>query len=296
MAQAFRRLGSQVVVLERAEQILPREDADAAGIVQRRMLDEGVELVFGCQLEKVDRRGTEKMLHVRCRDGGHREIAVDEILVGVGRTPNVEGLGLETAGVEYDERRGVHVDDKLRTSNRKIYAAGDVCMAWKFTHAADAAAKIVVRNALFVPTAKLGDLVMPWCTYTDPEVAHVGMSERDAREAGLEVDTFLVPLHEVNRAVADGEEEGFVKIHVRQGSDEILGATIVASHAGEMISEVTLAMVNKLGLGKILDVIHPYPTQAEAIKRAAGAYTRTRLTARTKRLLEGWMKLRLALG
>jgi pyruvate/2-oxoglutarate dehydrogenase complex dihydrolipoamide dehydrogenase (E3) component len=184
------------------------------------------------------------------------------------------------------------VDDTLRTRNRRIYAAGDICMNWKFTHAADAAAKIAVQNALFFPTKKLSSLVMPWCTYTDPEIAHVGMYAHEAAERGVEIDTFEVPLAEVDRAVTDGEEDGFVKVHVKKGSDRILGATIVAAHAGEMISEVTLAIVGKLGLGAILNTIHPYPTQAEAIKRVAGAYTRTRATPRVLRILESWMSFR----
>jgi pyruvate/2-oxoglutarate dehydrogenase complex dihydrolipoamide dehydrogenase (E3) component len=210
----------------------------------------------------------------------------------VGRAPNVEDLGLEAAGVRYDAARGVRVNDYLQTTNPRIYAAGDVCMNWKFTHAADAAAKIAVTNALFLRTQKLSSLVMPWCTYTDPEVAHVGMYERDAEAAGIEVDTFQVPLREVNRAVTDGDEEGFVKIHVKRGSDRILGATIVASHAGEMLSEVTLAIVGKLGLRAILKTIHPYPTLAEGIKRAAGLYVRGKATPRIKRWLARWMALR----
>ena len=183
-------------------------------------------------------------------------------------------------------------NDYLQTRNPRIYAAGDICMAWKFTHAADAAAKIVVQNALFLRTQKLSSLVMPWCTYTDPEIAHVGLYEHEAVEQGIDLTTFKVPLREINRAVTDGEEEGFVKVHVKKGSDRILGATIVAAHAGEMISEVTLAMVNKLGLGAILRTIHPYPTQAEALKRVAGAYTRTRATPRVRKLLARFMAFR----
>ena len=291
MAQAFRRLGSEVVVLDLAPQVLPREDADAAEIVRDRLEEEGVELVLGCQLEKIEKREGAKGIVVACRDGEPRTLAVDEILVAAGRRPNTEGLNLETVGVEVDPRRGVVVDDRLRTANPRIFAAGDVCMDWKFTHAADAAAKIVVENALFFPRKKLSDLVMPWCTYTDPEVAHVGLSEREAGEHGTAIDTWKVPLTEVNRAVTDGEDEGFVKIHTRRGSDEILGATIVATHAGEMISHVTLAMVHGLGLEKLMQVIHPYPTQAEGIKRAAGAYFRTKATPTVKTLLGGWMKL-----
>jgi len=292
LAQAFGRLGCEVTLLEAGARLLAREDADAAEIVQRRLAAEGVRLLFGASLEQVEARGDAKALRVRAANGDVSEILADEILVAVGRAPNVDGLGLESAGVAYDARTGVVVNDHLQTTNPRVYAAGDVCMSWKFTHAADAAAKIAVQNALFVRTQRLSSLVMPWCTYTDPEVAHVGLTERDAAERGIPIDTYRVPLEQVNRAVTDGEEEGFVKLHVKRGSDRILGATIVASHAGEMISEVTLAIVGKLGLGRLLGVIHPYPTQAEGIKRVAGAWLRTRATPLVKRLLAGWMALR----
>jgi pyruvate/2-oxoglutarate dehydrogenase complex dihydrolipoamide dehydrogenase (E3) component len=162
-------------------------------------------------------------------------------------------------------------------------------MAWKFTHAADAAARIVIQNALFRGRAKLSALTMPWCTDTDPEVAHVGLYEADARERGIETDTFTVDMSSIDRAQADGETEGFAKVLVRKGTDKILGATIVSTHAGEMISEITTAMAAKAGLGAISKVIHPYPTQAEAIKRVADAYSRTRLTPTVKRLFAKWM-------
>ncbi len=289
LAQSFQRLGSRVSLFEKAPQILVREDPDAAEIVQAALAREGVELVLDASLQRVERKGDEKVLHVT-RGNREEQIVVDEILVGAGRAPNVEGLGLEKVGVVFDPRRGVEVDDRLRTANKRIFAAGDVCMDWKFTHAADAAAKIVVQNALFLGRKKLSSLVMPWCTYTDPEVAHVGLYERDARARAIEVDTYQVPIAKVNRAVTDGEEEGFVKIHVRKGKDEIVGATIVAAHAGEMISEISVAMTNGVGLGALANVIHPYPTQAEAIKAAAGLYTRTRLTPRVKGLFERWLR------
>ncbi|MGH0032628.1 MAG: mercuric reductase [Myxococcota bacterium] len=292
MAQAFRRLGSEVVLLHADAHILPREDADAAAIVERRFAEEGIRTIDACKIEKVSRRGDEKVLSVWHPGGGTEDLVVDEILLGVGRAPNVEGLGLENVGVEYDARRGVHVNDYLQTSNPRIFAAGDVCMGWKFTHAADAAAKIVVQNALFFRTQKLSSLVMPWCTYTDPEIAHVGMYAADAEAAGIEIDTFQVPLDQVNRAVTDGEAEGFVKVHVKKGKDEIVGGTIVASHAGEMISELTLAIVHEVGLAGIGNVIHPYPVQAEGIKRAAGLYTRTRLTPGLAKWFERWMRIR----
>jgi pyruvate/2-oxoglutarate dehydrogenase complex dihydrolipoamide dehydrogenase (E3) component len=292
LAQAFGRLGCEVTLLEAGARLLPREDADAAEIVQRRLAAEGVQLRLGVSVEQVELRGGTRVLRVRAGDGPVTEVLADAILVAVGRAPNVEDMNLESAGVAFDPRTGIVVNDHLQTTNPRIYAAGDVCMSWKFTHAADAAAKIAVQNALFVRTKRLSSLVMPWCTYTDPEVAHVGLSERDAAERGIAIDTYRVPLEQVNRAVTDGEEDGFVKLHVKRGSDTILGATIVASHAGEMLSEVTLAIVAKLGLGKLLGVIHPYPTQAEGIKRVAGAWLRTRATPLVKRLLAGWMALR----
>jgi pyruvate/2-oxoglutarate dehydrogenase complex dihydrolipoamide dehydrogenase (E3) component len=210
-------------------------------------------------------------------------------LIGAGRVPNVGGLNLEKVGVEVDERSGVRVNDFLQTANPRIYAAGDICLQHKFTHTADAAARIVIQNALFRGRKRVSALTIPWCTYTDPEIAHVGMYERDAKDRGIPVDTFVREMKEVDRAIADGEEEGFVKIHVRKGTDKILGATIVACHAGEMINEISLAIVGNIGLGTIANVIHSYPTQAEAIKQAADAYNRTRLTPFVKKILNRWL-------
>lgn len=293
LAQSFQRLGSQVHILERMDQILTREDPDAARIVQDVMVREGVEMIFGCGIERVERRGDERVLHLTCPEQGARELVVDEILVGAGRAPNVEGMGLEAVGVRFDPKQGVEVDDTLRTSNARIWAVGDVCMQWKFTHAADAAAKIAVQNALFAVgpfgRKKLSDLIMPWCTYTEPEIAHVGLYERDAAEKGLEIDTYQVGIDEANRAVTDGQEEGLVKVHVKKGTDTIVGATVVAAHAGDLITQLTMAIQHGIGLGAFTGVIYPYPTQSEAIKRAAGAYTRTRLTPTVKRLFETYL-------
>ncbi len=284
MAQTFQRLGSQVTLVDRADHILEREDADAAAIVQESFRRDGVELVLSAAIKSARREGGERILVVE-HGGGELEIRADEILLGVGRAPNTDGLGLDTVGVEYD-RGGVHVDDNLRTSNPSIFAAGDVCMKYKFTHMADAAARIVIQNALFFGRKKLSAVQVPWCTYTEPEIAHVGLYEHEAREKGIEIDTYLQPMSEVDRAITDGEEDGFVKVHCRKGSDEIVGATIVAGHAGDMISELTLAMVGKIGLGAIAGVVHPYPTQAEAIRKLGDAYNRTRLTPLVKRLFD----------
>jgi pyruvate/2-oxoglutarate dehydrogenase complex dihydrolipoamide dehydrogenase (E3) component len=181
------------------------------------------------------------------------------------------------------------VNDYLQTSNRRIYAAGDVALERKFTHMADATARIVIQNALFWGRKRLSSLTIPWCTYTEPEIAHVGVHVKQAQDQGFPLKTFTIPMSDVDRAVLDGEEEGFVKIHVREGTDTILGATIVARHAGEMINEISLAMVAGIGLKTVSQVIHSYPTQAEAIRKAGDAYTRTRLTPFLKALSSRWL-------
>jgi pyruvate/2-oxoglutarate dehydrogenase complex dihydrolipoamide dehydrogenase (E3) component len=293
LAQAFQRLGSRVTLLHKHEQLLDREDPDAAAIVQAQMEQDGVRLELGADLVTVEVMPTGKRLTFRS-GGATQSVEVDEILVGAGRQPNVEDLNLAPIGIEYDLRQGVIVNDYLQTTQPHIYAAGDVCMDWKFTHAADFAARIVIKNALFSPfglgKSKLSDLTMPWVTYTSPEVAHVGLYEKEAQVA---TTTILVPMSAVDRALTDGESAGFVKILLRQGSDEILGATIVANHAGEMISEITAAMVNKIGLGKLAAVIHPYPTQADGIRKAADAYRKTLLSDRTRGFLKFLAQLSL---
>jgi pyruvate/2-oxoglutarate dehydrogenase complex dihydrolipoamide dehydrogenase (E3) component len=213
---------------------------------------------------------------------------VDQVLVAVGRAPNVEGLGLETVGVEFD-KKGVKVNDRLQTTNPRIYACGDICSPYQFTHAADFMARIVIQNALFKGRAKASSLIIPWATYTSPEVAHVGLYERDAKTQGIEVDTFTQELSKVDRAILDGETEGFVRVHVRKGTDELVGATVVAAHAGELIGELTLALKGELGLKTIGVTIHPYPTQAEAIRKTGDLYNRTRLTNFVKSLMQRWL-------
>ncbi len=288
LAQAFQRLGSQVSLIHKNAHLLDREDTEAAAIVQGAFIREGVAVRLNARITRVERNGGETRICYETQ-GKEETLAVDEILAGAGRAPNVEGLNLETVGVQYDPRKGVLVNDCLQTTNPRIYAAGDICLAWKFTHAADFAARIVIQNALFLGRKKASALTMPWCTYTDPEIAHVGLYERDARERGLEVDTYVREFKDVDRAVLESEEDGFVKLHVRKGRDEILGATIVARHAGEMISEISVAMAARLGLGRLASVIHPYPTQAEAIRQCGDAYNRTRLTPQVKKWMGRWL-------
>jgi pyruvate/2-oxoglutarate dehydrogenase complex dihydrolipoamide dehydrogenase (E3) component len=256
LAQSFARFGSEVYLIE--------------------------------ALAKVDGGG--KRLTVESLHGSY-DIVVDEILVGGGRTPNLEGLGLEAAGVKYT-KYGVDVDDRLRTSNPRVYAAGDICSRYKFTHAADAMARIVLANALFYARRKVTDLVIPWCTYTDPEIAHVGYYEKDAAAAGFQVGTITQSFDDVDRAVLDGETSGFARVHYDKKSGKILGGTIVARHAGEMISELTLAMVAGQKVGVLSSTIHPYPTQAEVLRKIGDAYMRQKLTPTVKKIFEKWLAWR----
>ena len=290
MAQAFARFGSQVTLVEVGQHILSREDADAASILQEVFVREGIDLQLGVKFSGVGSAGGDKILRLE-RAGETFEVRADAILVGVGRAPNVEGLELGRGGISFD-RSGVVVNDRLQTSNPRVYAAGDICSPFKFTHTADAQARILIANALFMGRQKASALTIPWCTYTDPEIAHVGLYGRDADERGIAVDTLTVPLESVDRAILDGESEGFARVHLRRGSDRILGATIVARHAGEMIGEFSLAITNGLGLSAIGRTIHPYPTQAEAIRKLADARNRTRLTPTVKKILGGWLSWR----
>ncbi|MFN4261647.1 MAG: mercuric reductase [Gemmataceae bacterium] len=286
MAQAFAQLGSEVFLVEAQHGILPREDRDAAEIVQKAIARAGVSLLCCGKKLKIENGGGIR-LTVESHGRGYDE-PIDKLLVSVGRTPNVENLNLEAVGVDYD-KKGVKVNERMQTTNSRIYAAGDICSPFQFTHAADYMARIVIQNALFMGRKKSTSLVIPWCTYTSPEIAHVGLYEEEARKQGIEVGTFVQEFRDVDRAILDGEDEGFVKVHVKKGTDKIVGATIVAGHAGDMISEITLAMTHGLGLKQIGSTIHPYPTQAEAIRKLGDQYSRTRVTPFVKRLFNKWL-------
>ena len=289
MAQAFCRFGAHTTIVQNWPLFLPREERDAAQILSDAFARDGIEVRLNTEVVSVRAEDGQKLVEL-LSDDYHSTIAVDAILTGTGRVPSVDALGLEAAGVGYDRDHGVHVNDFLRTSNRRIYAAGEVCLEQKFNDTADASARIAVHNALRFGRQRLSGLTVPWCTYTDPEVAHVGLYVRQARECGIPVKTFTIPMHDVDRAVADSEETGFVKIHVREGSDRILGATIVARHAGEMIGEITLAMVAGVGLRTLSRVMHPYPTQAEAITMAADACCRSHHTLTIWSRLQRWFQ------
>ncbi|MFN0110535.1 MAG: mercuric reductase [Blastocatellia bacterium] len=288
LAQAFQRFGSAVTLLNDVEHILPREDHDAAELIHRQLVSEGVRIENQVKIIRVESRGAEKVF-VYQQAGTEREVACDLILSAAGRAPNVEGLNLEVAGVEYS-REGVKVDDFLRTSNPKIYAAGDVCSRFKFTHAADATARAVLRNAFFFGRARVSKMVMPWVTFTDPEIAHVGFYETDARAAGFDVTTITEHFSDNDRAILDGETKGFARVHYDRKTGKILGGTIVARHAGEMISELTLAITHGLKLGALSTTIHPYPTQASVLQRIGDAYNRTRLSPTVSRIFKKWFE------
>lgn len=307
MAQAFARFGASVVLVESGPGVLPREDRDAAAAVERSLQLDGVDFRLSAAGLRVDRSnglsadGSGWTIRGRGPDGAW-ETTVDQILVATGRRPNIEDLNLEAAGIAV-RPNGVSIDDFLRTSNRRVYAAGDVCSPYRFTHAADFMARAALRNALFFGRTRLSSLVIPWCTYTDPEVARVGLSEREAEESNVAIDTFVQPLAEVDRAVleappfshdaidgtftSDGPD-GFVKVLVRRGTDRIVGATLVAPHAGEMIGELTVAMQYRLGLGKLGNTIHPYPTVADAIRKLGDQYQRRRLTPGVRAMFRQW--------
>jgi pyruvate/2-oxoglutarate dehydrogenase complex dihydrolipoamide dehydrogenase (E3) component len=290
LAQSFQRFGSQVTMLTDGAEILPKEDRDATAIVRKQIEKDGVKIIAGARIQSAGIQNGSKRLSFAIGDRTG-ELDCDAILVSVGRTPNLEGLGLEAANVRYGTR-GVDVDARMRTSNPRVFAAGDICSRYKFTHAADAMARIVIANALFFARRKVTDLVIPWCTYTDPEIAHVGYYEKEARAAGFDVATITESLDHVDRAILDGEEDGFARVHYNRKTGGILGGTIVARHAGEMIGELTLAITAKQGMSVLSSTIHSYPTQVEVLRKIGDAYMRTKLTPRVKMIFEKWLAWR----
>ena len=293
LAQAFARLGSQVVLIGTESGVLPKEDRDAAAVVQTALERDGIEILNCGRDLKISGTGKNRSTIDLPSASGIKEESksIDTLLIAVGRTPNVESLDLDKAGVAFS-RKGVEIDDHFRTTNRRVFAAGDVCASYKFTHAADFMARAVIQNALFLGRKRLSNLVVPWSTYTAPELAHVGKTVTEMQEDPAAFDTFTLKFDTVDRAILDGETEGFVRVHVRKGSDQLVAATTVGTHAGELIGEFSLAITQKLGLGEIANAIHPYPTRSEAVRRIGDLYNRTRLTPR----VQGWMKRWLAFG
>ena len=269
-------------MFEIGPQILSREDPDAAAILINQFERERIQIESLSKIQQIEPSGDLiRITGLVGKDERRYDESFDQLLVAVGRAPNTDGLNLESVNVDYDNR-GITVDDYLRTTNPQILAAGDICSKYKFTHAADFQARIVIQNSLFAlgrfGRKKVRDLVIPWATYTSPEIAHVGMYERDARDSGIEIDTFTQSLEHNDRAILDGTNDGFVRVHLKKGTDKLLGATVVAEHAGDLISELTLAMKNKIGLAQIGSTIHPYPTQAESIRKLGDQFNKTKLT------------------
>jgi pyruvate/2-oxoglutarate dehydrogenase complex dihydrolipoamide dehydrogenase (E3) component len=281
LAQAFALLGTEVTIVETLPRLLPHEDPDASAIVARRLADDGVRVLTGASIQRLTRVSSSITADVEGRG-----VETDAVLIAAGRSPNIEGLNLEAAGITASHR-GVTVDDRLQTSNRRVFAAGDVCSPYQFTHAADAMARIVIQNALFFGRKRVSALVIPWTTYTFPEVAHVGPPAEEAARLGA--DSITVQLSDVDRAVIDAETPGFLKIHHQRG--RILAATLVAPHAGELIGQVASLMRRGGALGDFSTEIYPYPTLADALRKAGDAYRRTRLTPRAKAALRSYFAL-----
>ena len=291
LAQVFAQFGSYVVQIERSSRILPREEQDASAVIHQSMIEDGVRIMTDTHLIRIEQRGAEKVVVVSHAQQ-QEEICCDQILTAVGRTPNVTGLGLESAQIVFDPQTGVTVNDRLQTTNPHVYAAGDVASRFQFTHAADFMARIVIQNALFLGRMKASDLVVPWATYTSPEVAHVGMYPEEAAAQNVATDTYEVQFSDVDRSILESQTEGFVRVLVAKGKDSILGATIVAPNAGDLISELTLAMKNGIGLKRIASTIHPYPTHAEAVRKLGDQFNRTRLTPKVAWGMSQWLKFR----
>ncbi|MFN8646989.1 MAG: mercuric reductase [Gemmatimonadales bacterium] len=289
LAQAFRRFGAEVTIIDAAPRLLPRDDADAAALLADQLVSEGIRLLTSAKVHGVARVGEGRELSIE-HPGGTTRLTVDQVIVAAGRRPNLEGLGLDLAGIAATPA-GITVDDRLRTTNPAAYAVGDVCSRFQFTHSADFQARLVVQNALFFGRARASRLVIPWCSYTSPEVAQVGLTAAEAASRGVPHDVVRVGVEHLDRAVLEGETRGFAKFILARGSDRILGATLVGADAGDLIGEVALAMTNGLGLGAIGRTMHPYPTRGEILRKAADAWRRGRLTPTVRRIFSTWFRI-----
>ncbi|MQA89829.1 MAG: FAD-containing oxidoreductase [Gemmatimonas sp.] len=284
LAQAFAAFGSDVTLLELGDRILPADDPEAAAVVARGLERSGVTIVRNATIDAAGQEAGERVLEGNC-NGEPFSIPFDEVLVAAGRAPNIEGLDLDAAEVRFGAN-GVEVDDRLRTSNPRVFAIGDVVSSLRFTHVADAHARMVVRNALFYGREKVSRLVVPWCTYATPELARVGIRHEEVVRRGAEVDTVTVPFSDVDRARLDGDDDGFLRVYLAKGSDRILGATVVGQQAGELITMLTHAMKTGAGLSSFGDTIFPYPTRAEVVRKAADGWRRQKLTPAVQRTFD----------
>jgi len=287
-AQAFSRLGVHVTIVQDEPKFLPHEERDASQLLSFSLARDGVDTRLNTTVLRVREEGGSKLLDMS-NDDARYSIATDEILLSVGSIANTTGLDPEAAGIAMDPAKGVVVDDFLRTTNPRVYAAGDVCMSHKFTNVAEASGRMAVQNAFAGMRRRASRMTIPWCTYCDPEIAHVGMHVWDASERSIPIKSYTVMMQDVDRAITDGQDDGFVKIHVKAGTDTILGATIVASRASEMINEISVAMSVGIGMRELADVLHTYPAQSDAIRLAALAYTQDWPASW---LMRAWARLR----
>ncbi|MBM7558261.1 pyruvate/2-oxoglutarate dehydrogenase complex dihydrolipoamide dehydrogenase (E3) component [Marinitoga litoralis] len=272
LGQVFNNFGSKVTILEKNDRLLHKEDAEASKILMNKFIEEGINIETNVSLEKIEE-------NIAILSNG-KKIEFDEILMSVGRLPNTD-INLEKAGIEYNER-GILVNDYLRTTNKKVYAAGDIAFKYKFTHTADFTARIALQNALFFGKKKASKLIIPWCIYTSPEIAHVGEYENEY------TDVIRLDFKENDRSILSNNE-GFLKVIMR--GNKIIGATIVHNFAGEMINELSVAIKNNISLSKLSSVIHPYPTNSDLIRRAGDKYNSKKLTPLNKKILKFILKL-----
>ncbi len=282
MAQAFSRLGSQVTVVEMLPHLLPQEDPEVSDALRAVLEQEGITIHTSTCAERVRREDDKRI--VECSN--NVTVHADQILVAVGRRANVDNLGLQAAGIEYSER-GIQVDARMRTSRKNIYAVGDVCGLYPFTHMAEYQAGIIISNAVFRFPKKADYRVVPWVTYTDPELARVGLTENQAREEGVEPTVLRFPFKDVDRALTDNETDGFVKLITHKG--RILGASILGPHGGELLQEIVLAMHTNAKIGEISATIHAYPTLSQANRRTVNTAFAPRLFNSGTRKIVRWI-------
>jgi len=284
MAQAFADLGTEVHVFEMAPQILPRETARAAGLVQSSLEKKGVTFHTGAAVESVNRSGATSSI-----SAGGQTIEVDEVLAAIGRQANFRNLGLENTSVKTHDR-GITVDEYFRTTADNIYAIGDVSAKYQFTNYADAQARAVIQNALFPGNKKTDPQILPMCTYTDPEIAHIGLTAAEADQKGIAYDNYTYDFGELDRARTEDDEIGYAEVLTQKGSDKIIGATIIGVDAGDQIAPISVMMSNKLGLGSLSNTLFCYPSRSEYLKRLSDNYNRTRLTPTVANWMKRWLK------
>ena len=291
MSQAFARLGTQVTLVDIGDRVLPREDPDLSEVVEQQLRAEGIQLYLGHTASAIQRNGEDIELTVENARHESQSLHAAALLVATGRRVNTEDLGLEQATIAVDDKGRLQLNRRLRTSNKRVWACGDVAGPYQFTHMAEHQAGVVLRNTLFHLPAKAETRVVPWCTFTDPELARVGLSETEAKVQGIAHEVYRFPFADVDRARADSATEGWIKVLCGK-RDRILGVAIVGSHAGELIHEYVLAMHQGLKLGQLSGVIHIYPTLAQINRRVADSLLKQRLTPTSKKWIKRLFRLR----